>query len=253
MKTIDRNAFTQTTIEAIGYYVYSLIDPRNGETFYVGKGVGNRVFMHVQDSLKTPHSTDKLDRIREIHDEGYEVTHLIIRHGMTEDQAFEVEAAIIDMTPNLTNLVKGHGSIRGPKSIKQINEMYDAEIADIDGLKVLMIKINNSYGKMDPIDATCFSWKISAEKMMKADVILGVANGIIRTVLEPRGWNFSNPIQHGEMWEHYGFDHMDQEQRKRKVIKAIPADILLHERLIGKAIPAEYSMKGSQQALRYNY
>ena len=30
-------------------YVYRLIDPRNGETFYVGKGHGNRVSAHIRD------------------------------------------------------------------------------------------------------------------------------------------------------------------------------------------------------------
>ena len=28
--------------------VYRLIDPRNGETFYVGRGKGNRVFSHIR-------------------------------------------------------------------------------------------------------------------------------------------------------------------------------------------------------------
>ena len=32
----------------MNYYVYRLIDPRNGETFYVGKGKGNRVFQHMK-------------------------------------------------------------------------------------------------------------------------------------------------------------------------------------------------------------
>lgn len=30
------------------HYVYRLIDPRNGETFYVGKGQDNRIFAHVE-------------------------------------------------------------------------------------------------------------------------------------------------------------------------------------------------------------
>lgn len=30
-------------------YVYRLIDPRNGETFYVGKGRGDRVFSHIRE------------------------------------------------------------------------------------------------------------------------------------------------------------------------------------------------------------
>jgi hypothetical protein len=35
--------FSQSVVEAIRFYVYRLIDPRNGETFHVGKGKGNRV------------------------------------------------------------------------------------------------------------------------------------------------------------------------------------------------------------------
>ena len=36
------NAFPPGVIEKLKTYVYRLIDPRNGETFYVGKGKGNR-------------------------------------------------------------------------------------------------------------------------------------------------------------------------------------------------------------------
>ena len=42
--------FDQKTISALGYYVYMLIDPRNDQPFYVGKGQGNRVFQHVIDA-----------------------------------------------------------------------------------------------------------------------------------------------------------------------------------------------------------
>lgn len=40
--------FTPDVIEQLNYYVYRLIDPRNGKTFYVGKG--NRVFTHVENT-----------------------------------------------------------------------------------------------------------------------------------------------------------------------------------------------------------
>ena len=40
--------FPEKLADEIKYYVYRLIDPRNGQTFYVGKGKGNRVFMHAQ-------------------------------------------------------------------------------------------------------------------------------------------------------------------------------------------------------------
>lgn len=52
------------------WYVYRLIDPRNGETFYVGKGRGNRVFEHSKGALSAPKDEDvvdlKLQRIKEI-------------------------------------------------------------------------------------------------------------------------------------------------------------------------------------------
>lgn len=254
MKVADKNQFTNTTIEALGWYVYLLKDPRNGEVFYVGKGCGNRVFAHVTESIKSPRSTDKLDRIREIKEEGYDVIHVIHRHGMTEEASFEVEAALIDLFPNLTNAVLGNGAVRGPKSIKQINEMYDPEIAEFGDLKVLMIKINNSYGKMDIMDATCFSWIVSAKRLMEVDLVMGVAHGVIRSVLTVQGWEQSDPIKHKEMWDYYDFIAKGEEveQRTRKVIKAIPAPHDIADVFMGRAVPEEYSMKGSRQSLRYN-
>ena len=34
------DSFPPEVVQALGHYVYRLIDPRNGETFYVGKGQG---------------------------------------------------------------------------------------------------------------------------------------------------------------------------------------------------------------------
>ena len=83
--------------DGVGYYVYRLVDPRTKQTFYVGKGRGNRLFQHVSEALaKEDHTTLKLDRIREIKKEGFEVGHVVHRHGLSEKEAFEVEAALID-------------------------------------------------------------------------------------------------------------------------------------------------------------
>lgn len=37
-------AFSNEVKEKLKFYVYRLVDPRNGRTFYVGKGKGDRVF-----------------------------------------------------------------------------------------------------------------------------------------------------------------------------------------------------------------
>ncbi len=92
--------------------VYRLIDPRNGETFYVGKGQGDRVFSHIraEQNLEGDDLDNKIKRIREILLAGFEVAHVIHRHGMDDKTAFEVEAALIDAYPGLTNIVGGAGS-----------------------------------------------------------------------------------------------------------------------------------------------
>ena len=38
-------AIEQSVIEQLGWYVYRLIDLRNGETFYVGKGKGSQILL----------------------------------------------------------------------------------------------------------------------------------------------------------------------------------------------------------------
>ncbi len=83
---------SQAVIDRIGYYVYLLTDPRNGQIFYVGKGNGNRVFAHVNEAIHNPKKTDKLERIRRIKEGGRDVRYDILRHGLTENEALEVEA-----------------------------------------------------------------------------------------------------------------------------------------------------------------
>jgi hypothetical protein len=123
-------------------YVYRLIDPRNGETFYVGKGTGNRVFSHIHEKIEGDELDNKLKRIREIRRAGFEVAHVIHRHGLDDRTAFEVEAALIDTFPGLTNEVGGSGSNDyGAMHAKEIIARYSAEPAVFQH-KALMINVN---------------------------------------------------------------------------------------------------------------
>lgn len=141
--------FPNSVIEAVGNYVYLLRDPRDDQIFYIGKGVGNRVFCHVKDSLENEILSDKLERIRYIHAAGLEVNHLIIRHGLTEEEAFEVEAALIDFVglQGLTNLVHGQDAdSRGQMSVADVISKYDAPPAEINEPMVL-ITVNRLYNR----------------------------------------------------------------------------------------------------------
>jgi hypothetical protein len=53
--------FPAGVAERLKWYVYRLIDPRNGETFYVGKGRGDRVFQHANRALAASHDEDASD------------------------------------------------------------------------------------------------------------------------------------------------------------------------------------------------
>jgi len=111
--------FDKQTLKELKHYVYRLVDPRNGHTFYIGKGQGNRVFHHAkaaEKELKELMSKDekenqnslKMQIIKEIIAGEQEIITIIHRHVMDKDAAFEVESALIDAGYPLTNEVRGH-------------------------------------------------------------------------------------------------------------------------------------------------
>ena len=80
-------SFPEEVVQKIGNYVYRLIDPRNGETFYVGRGNGNRVFQHaacITEGMSKEGLSEKSDKIRKIKNAGLEVIHVIHRHGILQ-------------------------------------------------------------------------------------------------------------------------------------------------------------------------
>lgn len=83
-----RDSFPSGVAEQLKWYVYRLIDPRNGETFYVGKGKDDRVFSHAKGQLNGEDegiSDPKLRRIKDVRSAGLEVSHgfrLLLADGL---------------------------------------------------------------------------------------------------------------------------------------------------------------------------
>lgn len=78
------------------YYVYGLIDPRNNEYFYIGKGKGKRFSSHLnKNRQKKDRNYLKVNRIRDIESSGNSVKIEIIFSNLDEDIAYELEKVLI--------------------------------------------------------------------------------------------------------------------------------------------------------------
>lgn len=197
---LDR--FSQETIDKLGHYVYRLIDPRNGNTFYVGVGKGNRVFDHVKGAIKYKGEDNsislKAGTINDIRSSGLEVIHVIHRYGMSKETAFEVEAALIDSYPGLTNSVSGHySSERGIISAYEIE--YQTKLSVFDepkDIKYMIIKTkawkNGGWASEmeNPVyEATRWSWVVSLSSVKDYKYVLSVYDSVVVEVFEVESWH----------------------------------------------------------------
>ncbi|MPN38402.1 hypothetical protein SDC9_185926 [bioreactor metagenome] len=194
--------FSPEVQERIGYYVYRLIDPRNGQTFYIGKGKGNRVFQHIIGALKLTDeeketNSEKIKTIHQIHSMGLEVIHIIHRHGMDEKTALEVEAALIDATPGLTNIQGGHDSGDfGPMHVNELEQLYKSEILDVGEERCLLIKVKQeTVDSVGIYEATRFCWKLNKDRLGNINYVISTVTGIVREVYNVIEW-----IPAGDRW-----------------------------------------------------
>ena len=125
------------------YYVYALCDPSTHLPFYIGKGEGGRVWQH-EDGLtadllesieaeKANLSSDQEEKVRqevaakhkriaELKKQYSEIETVIIKWGLTENEAFMAESALINLCSyldngrSLTNVVNGHASKKEKES-----------------------------------------------------------------------------------------------------------------------------------------
>lgn len=232
-------SFSPTIREKLKHYVYRLVDPRTNDTFYVGKGQGNRLFQHAKGALKpTRHEDDfdlKTDIICDIQKDGLSVIPIIHRHGLDNDTALEVEAALIDAYPDLVNVQTGHGSsTRGCKTLEQIKALYDAPVANFKNLRAVIIKIRQEYidvrGSL--YDAVRSAWKINLNRANGLPVVASV-EGIIKGVYTDVEWRPSSKYA-----GRYAFTATASQRQE-------------HKALVDCRLPAKYCKRGQAYPIRY--
>jgi hypothetical protein len=221
--------FDTKTIEKLKSYVYALIDPSKNppEPFYIGKGIGNRVFNHVACALDDEtDSNNKYETIKNIKKSGKEIEHIIIRHGLTDNMAIAIEASFLDLFNylgyELTNKVLGHNSLdNGLMSAKEIIGKYNAEKLDELSDPAVIININKSYPKQKYQDdgvymATKESWSMDKHKVKSIKYVLSEYQGLIVEVYQVHDWYPIDAITStGKYKQRWGFNGSIAEDKIR--------------------------------------
>jgi uncharacterized protein len=236
------NEFSPEVLSELGYYVYRLIDPRNGQTFYVGKGKGNRIFQHVKCAIDFYDGADgtdeddpnKLKTIKEIMDEGLEVIHVIQRWHLTEDEAFQVESALIDAYQGLSNIQGGHHSEFGVTNVEQLEKRFHLKVyEEPTDFKYVLIKVKywrldellKQYPETNRYEATRWRWKIKPRSITEYPYAFSVTDGVVKEVYKINKWYKT------ENSNRYAFD-------------GEVANDEIRNRFVNKRIPDIYSKKG---------
>jgi len=99
-------------------YVYMLVDPRNNQPFYVGKGKGSRCRFHLDEAkYYTNRKSKKLNKIRKLFLLGLEPTIIKVDENVTDAEAIDLEVLLIaemrDIGIPLTNMTDGGDGAQG--------------------------------------------------------------------------------------------------------------------------------------------
>ena len=168
---------------------------------------------------------------------------MIHRHGMDDKTAFEVEAALMDAYPGLTNMASGQGNAEfGAMHVAEIIRRYAAEPAEFRH-KALLISVNRSAADTSLHEATRYAWKVGVAKARQAEVILSTLQGLIVGAFVADEWleataeNFPGrePVP-----GRFGF-------------VGTTAPDAIRRMYIGRRVPDEYRKPGAANPVKYTW
>ena len=235
-------------------YIYAIYDPREALPFYVGRGVGDRVFSHLKDS----HNKEVDSKILMLRNQGLEPVIKILIHGLNTKQARAAETVAIAMLgkDNLANKVLSGGSSFTNVSPEELIHHYNAKKVLIKHLAVLIVRNpwNPNQSERYHYDLTRASWKVGKKKDF-AEYAFLIHQGVVKKVYTvatwyPDGTTFhirNNPDPNNE---HYHEDYKIRD-RYEFVGRLLHPEDELSKLYVGKSVKRYLRASGS--AIHYSY
>lgn len=183
--------------------------------------------------LLTP--PNKLRIIRDITEEGLQVIHVIQRWNLTEKEAKEVEAALIDCYQGLSNIQRGyHSDDFGVTNAQMLISRFSRKTYDEPKyFKYLIIKVQQwrlddlfvTYSVNARYEATRWCWRIRPRSIKEYPYVFSVTGGIVREVYQLDRWILTD-------------------EGGRYAFEGHVADESIRQQFVDKRIPDIYSKKG---------
>lgn len=196
------------------YYVYGLYEEGKKLPFYIGKGEGTRLISHIDEALTEVVQEENIQfskKIKIIRKNEGKIIPVIIKFGLTEDEAFMAELALINLInfskedEALTNIVSGHASKREKdtiskdgliqaRTLENFIDNYALSEFDFSTIKekCVFIKINNSFQADDTIEDIYHNvrgvWNISESRKKDLEYALALYRGVCVGVYKIQGW-----------------------------------------------------------------
>lgn len=155
------------------------------------------------------YKSEKIMRIREITSGGKVVDIKLLRHGLDEEKALEIETVAFNLPKsNPAGIMRGHHSHeRGLITLKDIELKYQAEDAILKkNMMLIKVSTHSTVDITTEILSYCTNsaWRINQENASRVQVACAIYRGITREEHTLESWN-----QHKDQnnrWEFTGHD-----------------------------------------------
>ena len=158
--------------------------------------------------------------------------------------AYEVEAALIDAYPGLTNKSRGRGSRDyGSRHVEEIIAEHSADYFQVNE-PLLLIFVGATYLQhADTYDAVRCAWKLNIGKARKYNLVLANLRGLVVGAYRPTKW-----LQ-GTIENFPGV--MDEDLPGRWGFIGEPAEPVVWDMYVRKRVPERYRRRGAANPIRY--